>query len=41
MCLINDASIENLEEVQKLLIRVGPDNTEKLKTKLREFSASL
>jgi hypothetical protein len=41
MYLYADASIENLEEVQKLLIRVGPDNTEKLKTKLREFSASL
>lgn len=41
MYLYADANIENLEEVQKLLIRLGPDNTEQLKTKLREFSASL
>lgn len=37
MYLYADASIENLQEVHKQLIRLGPENTEKLKAKLREF----
>lgn len=37
MYLYADASIENLQEVHKQLIRMGPENTEKLKSKLREF----
>ncbi len=37
MYLYADASIENLQEVHKQLIRLGPENTEKLKDKLREF----
>jgi len=37
MYLYADASIENLQEVHKQLIRIGPENTEKLKAKLREF----
>jgi len=41
MFLYADASVENLEEMQKQLIRIGPENTEKLKTKLRQFSAAL
>lgn len=41
MYVYADANIENLEEVHKQLIRIGPDNAEKLKAKLREFSAQL
>ncbi len=41
MYLYADANIENLEEVHKQLIRIGPENAEKLKTKLREFSLRL
>jgi hypothetical protein len=41
MYLYADASIENLQEVHKQLIRLGPENTEKLKDKLREFLARL
>ncbi len=37
MYLYADASIENLQEVHKQLIRMGPENTEKLKAKLREI----
>ncbi|MFM1897406.1 MAG: hypothetical protein RLZZ385_2480 [Pseudomonadota bacterium] len=36
MYLYADASIESLQEVQKQLIRLGPENTEKLKGKLRD-----
>lgn len=41
MYLHADANIENLAEVYKLLIRIGPENSEKLKAKLRQFSALL
>lgn len=41
MFLYADASIENLQDVHKQLIRLGPDNTQKLKTKLRNFSSQL
>lgn len=41
MYLYADASIENLQEVHKQLIRIGPDNTILLKAKLREFAALL
>lgn len=41
MFLYADASIENLQDVQKQLVRLGPENTDKLKTKLREFSSQL
>lgn len=41
MYLYADASIENLQEVHKQLIRIGPENTEKLKAKLREFLSRL
>ncbi|HAT26610.1 MAG TPA: DUF3014 domain-containing protein [Gammaproteobacteria bacterium] len=37
MYLYADASIENLQNVQKQLIRIGPENTEKIKAKLRDF----
>ncbi len=37
MYLYADASIENLVDVHKQLIRFGPENTTKLKTKLQEF----
>ena len=37
MFLYADASIENLQEVHKLLIRMGPENASKIKAKLREF----
>ena len=37
MFLYADASIENLQEVHKLLIRLGPENASKIKAKLREF----
>jgi len=41
MYLYADASIENLQEVQKQLIRLGPENSAILRTKLREFSSQL
>jgi hypothetical protein len=41
MYLYADAEIENLLEVQKQLIRIGPDNTSTLKAKLREFVSQL
>ena len=41
MYLYADASIENLQEVHKLLIRMGPDNTAKIKAKLQDFSERL
>jgi hypothetical protein len=41
MFLYADASIENLQDVHKQLIRLGPDNTQKLKAKLRNFSSQL
>ncbi|MBL4573250.1 MAG: DUF3014 domain-containing protein [Gammaproteobacteria bacterium] len=41
MFLYADASIENMEEMRKQLIRIGPQNTEKLKAKLRQFSEKL
>jgi hypothetical protein len=41
MFLYADASIENLQNVHKQLVRIGPENTEKVKTKLREFVLQL
>ena len=41
MFLYADASIENMEEMQKQLIRIGPENIEKLKGKLRQFLGKL
>lgn len=41
MFLYADANLENMEEMQKQLIRIGPANTEKLKAKLRQFSEQL
>lgn len=41
MFLYADANIENLEAMQKQLIRIGPENTEKLKAKLRQFAEQL
>lgn len=41
MFLYADASIENLQNVQKQLVRIGPENTEKVKAKLREFMLQL
>ena len=41
MYLYADANIENMEEMQKQLIRIGPENTQKLKDKLRQFSSQL
>ena len=41
MYLYADAEIENLLEVQKQLIRIGPNNTSILKAKLREFVSQL
>ena len=37
MFLYADASIENLQEVHKLLIRLGPENASKITAKLQEF----
>lgn len=41
MYLYADSSIENLQEVHKQLIRIGPQNTAKLKNKLLEFASLL
>jgi len=41
MYLYADANIENMEEVHKQLIRIGPENTQKLKDKLRQFAELL
>lgn len=41
MYLYADANLENRPEVQKQLIRIGPDNTSRLKTKLRQFAEQL
>jgi len=41
MFLYADSNIENMEEMQKQLIRIGPGNTEKLKAKLRQFAEQL
>ena len=41
MYLYADSSIENLAEVHKQLLRIGPDNTSALKAKLREFLTRL
>ncbi|HAJ75958.1 MAG TPA: hypothetical protein DCM64_05840 [Gammaproteobacteria bacterium] len=41
MFLYADASIENLQEVHKQLIRIGPENTAKLKDKLQQFALQL
>jgi len=37
MYVYADASIENLDQVQKQMIRIGPENSENLKAKLRQF----
>lgn len=41
MYLYADAAIENLSTVEKQLVRLGPDNTQKLKQKLRAFLGAL
>lgn len=41
MYLYADSSIENLSEVNKQLIRLGPENTAKLQDKLRQFLRQL
>lgn len=41
MYLYADAAIENLSTVEKQLVRLGPENTQKLKQKLRAFLAAL
>ena len=41
MYLYADSSIENLQEVQKQLIRIGPENSAKLKSKLIDFASLL
>lgn len=41
MYLFADSSIENMQAVNKQLIRLGPDNTAKLKSKLLEFASQL
>ncbi len=41
MYLYADSTIENLQEVHKQLIRIGPDNTAKLKSKLSDFAVQL
>lgn len=41
MYLYADAGIENLSTVEKQLIRLGPENTDKLQQKLRAFLAAL
>lgn len=41
MYLYADANIENMDEVHKQLVRIGPENTQKLKDKLRQFSEQL
>lgn len=41
MYLFADTGIENLQAVHKQLIRIGPQNTAKLKAKLLEFSSQL
>ena len=41
MYLYADASVENLQEVHKQLIRIGPNNTAQLKVKLRQFLTQL
>jgi hypothetical protein len=41
MYLYADSSIENLQAVQKQLIRIGPENSTKLKGKLSAFAARL
>ncbi len=41
MYLYADSNIENLQEVHKQLIRIGPDNASKLKGKLIEFASLL
>lgn len=41
MYLYADADLEGMQDVQKQLIRLGPENSEKLKTKLRQFLQQL
>lgn len=41
MYLYADARTESLSSVNKQMIRIGPENSEKLKTKLRQFLAQL
>ena len=41
MYLYADADLENLQDVEKQLIRLGPENTEKLKAKLRQILQQL
>lgn len=41
MYLYADATIENMSDIQKQIIRLGPENAEKLKAKLRQFMMQL
>jgi hypothetical protein len=41
MYLYADTNIESMEDVQKQIIRLGPENAEKLKTKMRQFMLQL
>jgi len=41
MYLYNDPALENLNDAQKLLLRIGPQNLAKLKHKLRSIQAEL
>jgi hypothetical protein len=41
MYLYADTSIENMQDVQKQIIRLGSENAEKLKTKMRQFMLQL
>jgi hypothetical protein len=41
MYLYADTNIENLQDVQKQMLRLGPENAEKLKTKMRQFMQQL
>lgn len=41
MYIYADTSMENMTDIQKQMIRLGPENAEKLKTKLRQFLQQL
>lgn len=41
MYLYADSQIEGMSDIQKQLIRIGPENREKVKAKLREFLLAL
>jgi len=41
MYLYADTNIESMQDIQKQIIRLGPENVEKLKTKMRQFMQQL